>query len=309
MIRPSFRIALALLAALAFTQEVDAKAGAGRSQGSRGSFTYSPPPATRTAPSTAEPITRSQSAPPSNQGLLRPAPSPNRGFFGSSFGRGLLGGLLGAGLFGLLFGHGLFGGLGGLMSILGLALQVGLIVLAVRFALGFFRRQPVSAMAGAAPGVAMGSGSPQQAAPVAAPINIGPSDYDAFERRLGEIETAYGDEDLIRLRSLATPEMAGYFAEEIAENQRRGVINRIGDVRLLQCDLAQAWRERDAEYATLAMRFALIDATYDRANQRLVAGNDNAPQESTEVWTFQRPANGNAQQWRLSAIQQASGRR
>ena len=35
------------------------------------------------------------------------------------------------------------------------------------------------------------------------------------------------------------------------------------DVRLLQGDLAEAWREGGREYATLAMRFSMIDATRD----------------------------------------------
>ena len=42
---------------------------------------------------------------------------------------GMFAGLLGAGLIGLLLGGGLTGGLGGLASFLGLALQIGIVVL------------------------------------------------------------------------------------------------------------------------------------------------------------------------------------
>ena len=315
MSRSPLRIALAVLAALALATDAGARAGSGGSFGSRGSRTFAPPAPTRTAPAPAAPITRSETPaqPSPNQGLQRPAaaaPQPQRsgGFLGGAFGRGLLGGLVGAGLFGLLTGHGLFGGFDGILSLLGLALQVGLVVLAVRFAWSFFRRQqPAAAFAGAG-GTPMGNVRPLQgAAPAAAPpapVNIGPGDYSTFEQRLGEVETAFGNEDMNRLRSVVTPEMANFFAQELAENQRKGVVNRLGNVRLLQGDLSEAWRESGSEYATLAMRFALTDATYERSSQRLVAGNDNAPQEATEVWTFQRPANGNAQQWKLSAIQQ-----
>ena len=58
---------------------------------------------------------------------------------------------------------------------------------------------------------------------------------------------------------------------------------------------------RMLEYASVAMRFALVDRTLDRASGRLVDGSET-PQEVTEVWTFLRAGGG---QWVLSAIQQA----
>jgi predicted lipid-binding transport protein (Tim44 family) len=93
--------------------------------------------------------------------------------------------------------------------------------------------------------------------------------------------------------------MVSYFAEDLAANASRGVVNRISDVKLLQGDLAEAWREGDTDYATVAMRFALNDQTIDRARGRVVEGG---PEEATEVWTFMRKRGGN---WLLSAIQQA----
>ena len=145
----SFNI-IALAAALALAPALaQAKMGGGGSFGSRGSRTFSPPPATRTAPSPAAPIERSitppQSASPSSSfGAQRP------GLFGGGFGRGLMGGLagglLGAGLFGLLTGNGFLGGMGGFMSIIGLLLQIALIVFLVKLAIGWFTR---SRLAGA----------------------------------------------------------------------------------------------------------------------------------------------------------------
>src|SRR5262249_7937929 len=122
--------------------------------GSRGMRTNTPPPATQTAPTTAQPIERTTTMPGAT--ATRPAtPAPAQqpgGFFSRP---GLLGGLgagfLGAGLFGLLFGHGFAGGLGGLASMLGLILQLGLIAI-----LGYMlwnwwqrRQQPAAAFAGA----------------------------------------------------------------------------------------------------------------------------------------------------------------
>jgi predicted lipid-binding transport protein (Tim44 family) len=72
------------------------------------------------------------------------------------------------------------------------------------------------------------------------------------------------------------------------------------NTKLLQGDLAEAWREGETDYASVAMRYSLIDKTVDRATGRLVEGSES-PTEATEVWTFLRPRGGN---WELSAIQQ-----
>jgi predicted lipid-binding transport protein (Tim44 family) len=98
-----------------------------------------------------------------------------------------------------------------------------------------------------------------------------------------------------------TPEMLSYFSEDLARNASRGVVNRLSDVKLLQGDLAEAWREESTDYATVAMKFSLVDQMVDRSSGRVVEGDDHS-QVATEVWTFRRERGGN---WLLSAIQQA----
>jgi predicted lipid-binding transport protein (Tim44 family) len=78
-----------------------------------------------------------------------------------------------------------------------------------------------------------------------------------------------------------------------------GLVNRVTDVKLLQGDLAEAWREGDTDYATVAMKFALKDSMIERASGHTVEGGE--PSEVTELWTFMRARGGN---WMLSAIQQ-----
>ena len=298
----------AIVAALAFVA-VEADALPRMNSGSRGNRTFTTPPPTATAPKAAQPIERSMTQP-----VARPAaPAAPGGFFNRP---GLLGGLaagfLGAGLIGMLFGHGLLGGLGGIASFLGLILQVGIVALVAMLAWRWWQRrsQPASAFAG---GPALRDVAPNEprmnfgglggsAASVSGiPIEIKPTDFDAFERILGEVQTAYGTEDLGALRARMTPEMLSYYSEELAKNSSRGVINHISDVKLLQGDLAEAWREGDDDYATVAMRYSMVDRTLDRASGRLVEG-DTKPQEATELWTFRRTRGG---QWVLSAVQQA----
>jgi len=136
-------------------------------------------------------------------------------------------------------------------------------------------------------------------APAGEPLTIGKSDYDSFERLLGEIQSAYSAEDINALRSKVTPEMLSYFSEQFAENASRGVVNKVDNVRLEQGDLAEGWREGTIEYATVAMRFSLTDRMIDRASGRTIEGGESG--EVTELWTFMRARGGD---WLLSAIQQ-----
>jgi len=285
----------------------DARVGGGLSSGSRGGRTFSAPPSTTTAPNAAQPFNRTITQ-PSSPGLGTPA---GGGFFNRP-GMGMLGGLaagfLGAGLLGMLFGGGMFGGLGGLLSIIGLILQIGLIIIVVRLAMSWWQRRHETASASAyaggpagpaapssfrtATGFGLGSGS--------APLEIVPSDYEAFERLLGEIQDAWSNEDVARLHTLATPEMVSYFTRDLEANKTRNVVNKVFGTKLLQGDLAEAWREGETDFASVAMRYSLVDKTLDRTTGRLVEGSDQ-PMEVTEVWTFLRPRGDN---WELSAIQQ-----
>jgi predicted lipid-binding transport protein (Tim44 family) len=329
------RVMIALAAAVVLAgSAAEARVGrGGGSFGSRGTRTWSAPPSTNTAPGTAAPIQRSQ-IPNQGPALNRPgtpaptAAQPRR--FG--FGTGLMAGLFGAGLFGLLMGNGFFGGLAGLGSFLGLLLQIGLVVLLVRFAMNWFRRRQQPAYGGSAQGYArsmpgegpLGGGAknggigglgglgsalgglgrqrPQARPGVRDEIGIGERDYAAFEGLLTDVQDAYSQGDVAKIWTLATPEMAGYIQEELNDNASRGVRNTVSNVRLLQGDLAEAWREGTTDYATVAMHYSLNDITTDKATGRVVEGDPAQATEAREVWTFRRDQGG---PWKLSAIQQS----
>jgi predicted lipid-binding transport protein (Tim44 family) len=309
-------LALPLMLALS---AADARPGGGGNSGSRGSRTFSAPPSTATAPNAAQPMNRTMTQ-PGSPGMNAGAAGAAKGGFFNRPGMGMLGGLaagfLGAGLLGMLFGGGMFSGLGGISSIIGLILQIGLIIIVVRLAMKWWQRRNATASAYAAPsGTGPTAGPTTGAGPLAsfrsgsgfglgsgsAPLEIGPSDYEAFEHLLGEIQAAWSNEDVAKLHTLASPEMVSYFTQDLQANNARGVVNKVSDVKLLQGDLAEAWREGDTDYASVAMRFGLTDKTIDRASGRVVEGSDR-PIEATEVWTFVRPRGAN---WELSAIQQA----
>ncbi len=321
---------LALLLALAPGLAL-ARPGFGGSFGSRGARTFSAPPPTAVAPFAAQPMQRSLT--PRSEPGFAPSPglAPQPGFgaqpaFGGGMSRrgmftsGLLGGLVGAGIGGMLFGHGLFGGMDGGASFLGLLLQIGIVVLIGRW---LYRRfaggaQPAFAgrglggglggalgglggmmrgnMAQARPGMPSGG----QAAARGAALTVTPDDYRAFEGVLRDVQAAWSAADLAGLQRLATPEMVSYFGEQLAEQASRGVRNAVTAVNLDRGDLSEAWSEGAREYATVAMRFSMLDVTLDGSG-RVVDGSATERVTVTELWTFLRSRGG---RWLLSAIQQ-----
>jgi len=305
---------LALVAAVSFTIAA-ADARPSGSSGSRGSRTFSAPPPTATAPKGAAPIERSTMQPttrPSAGSTVGQATRPG-GLFGGGLLGGLAAGFIGAGLFGLLFGHGFLGGLGGFASLLGLLLQVVIVVVVARLIWTWWQRRSQPAYAGPSSmrqgldgganrlGLSglggfggFGGGAPANDAP----LQVKPEDFDTFERLNREILLAYGNQDLTALRARVTPEMLSYYSEELARNASNGDVNQISDVKLLQGDLSEAWREGQDEYATVAMRYSLKDRMVARDDGRLI---EELPSEATEHWTFRRVAGG---QWVLSAVQQ-----
>lgn len=307
--------ALAALA-VAFTMvSVDtADARRGGSFGSRGGRTFQSIPSTTTAPSIA-PVQRSMTQPGATSRSFGTG-SSGFGFNRPSFGGSLLRGIMIGGLIGLLFG----GGFGGFAGVFGFLIQALIIAALAMLALRFFRNRSQSpAMAGGLHrsayeerpqnrganggipniGSRLGGGSRRPAN--RDEIGIRQQDLDTFEQRLAELQNGYSREDYGALRRITTPEMMGYLSEELGQNASSGLRNEVSDVKLLQGDVAESWREDSSDYATVAMRYSSRDVTRERATGRVVSGDEH-PSESTEVWTFVRERGGD---WKLSAIQEA----
>jgi len=310
-----------LTSATVFAAYGDAEARrAGGGFGSRGTRTFQAPPVTNTAPQTVSPIDRTMAPRPQTSApstAQQPFNTQRPGGLFGGFGRSMVSGLIAGGLLGMLLGHGFGGGFG----FLGMLLQIALIFGAITLAMRFFanRRQPSYGSAGgpsysnmssnnnssfSIPKIGSGAAGYQQQQPrgqrPSDEIGLAQADLDQFEELLTKVQTAYGAEDYGTLRTLTTPEAMSYLAEELGENATNGVRNRVSDVKLLQGDIAEAWREDGLEYATLAMRYSSIDAMVERDSGKVVSGDDRRPSESTEVWTFVRKHGAD---WKLAAIQ------
>jgi predicted lipid-binding transport protein (Tim44 family) len=320
----SFALIAALFVGFTLVSTDYADARRGGSFGSRGTRTWSAPAPTRTAPKQTAPVERSMTPnqPGTSQATRQTAPNAAQqrpGLFGSP----LMNGILLGGLFGMLLGT----GFGGAAGALGFILQLLLLGFLASMFMGWLRSRNQTAAAGgsqrsgtngfgrdmlardngqAVQGRAGGFNVPPMGGAQAQPaqtedISVAQDDLDTFERRLGDVQRAFADEDHAALRRLSTPEMVSYFSEELADNAKRGLRNDVSDVRLVQADIAEAWREGDTDYATAAFEYESIDVMRDRNTDQIVSGDEH-PTSTVELWTFvRRPG----EEWKLSAIQEA----
>lgn len=303
----------------------EAQARKGGSFGNRGGRTFQTAPTTNTAPAPTAPVQRT-TAP--NNASTNPgaATAQQRGGFMGGFGGAMLRGVMLGGLLGLLFG----GGFGGLAGMFGMLVQVALIGGAIYLVMRMMKSRspaqpamaganaggmnrtahepasnnnPLGGLGGSFGGLGGFGGRPRaRSAEDSNDLGLGLEDLQVFERMLTDVQAAFSREDRVALSQLATAEVVSYLGEELDDNAARGLRNDVSDVRLLQGDLAESWREGSSEYATVAMRYSAIDINRDRTTGAVVEGNAEIPGESTELWTFVRLRGGD---WQLSAIQEA----
>jgi predicted lipid-binding transport protein (Tim44 family) len=218
---------------------------------------------------------------------------------------GLAGGLFGS----WLFGHAASAGDGaGAGAAVGSLLWLAAIGVLIWFAVRLFRSRAFSGgWPAGGPGLAARSGGAAAMGRFRGrDVNPADADLEAFQRLHAMIQEAWSAGDLARMRRLMTPEMLGYFSEELTRNTSRGLRNLVSNVELVEGRLTEAWEEDDLQFATALLRWRAIDyverlgaSAGDR--NAIVAGDPRAPVQLEEVWTFVRRRGGD---WLLSAIQQ-----
>jgi predicted lipid-binding transport protein (Tim44 family) len=132
------------------------------------------------------------------------------------------------------------------------------------------------------------------------------SDETAFKQILVDVQTSWSQGDLAALRRLVTPEMLHYFSTGLSENASKEVANRVEDLYVVKADVRETWTEESTDYATVSLQWSARDYTVSLAKQKgepgyVVEGDEHAPHETIETWTFMRHQTG---KWLLSAIQQ-----
>ncbi|AJE03191.1 Tim44 domain-containing protein [Geobacter pickeringii] len=309
---------LAILAASC--QESFARAGGGRSIGSRGTRTYRAP-ASPTSPSSPT-YSQPSPAPAAPQPLPGQQPFPQRqgGFFRSLAG-GLVGGLLGGMLFRSLgFGGGW--GAGGGFGLFDILLIGGILYLIYRFvaarrqsAAGSdwqntnrnaqqepFRSEASSAFTsregGSVDETSFGIAHIRQMDPSFSDAQFLETAQDIFFR----IQGAWTRRDLTPAADLLTPEMQVIFRQDIDAMKQRGEFNRLENIAVREARITEVWQEEGRDYLTVHLLANLLDYTTDESG-KVISGSDVAPVKFEEYWTFTRPVGPNP--WKLSAIQQS----
>ena len=307
-------VAMILLSVCVWTSETWARAGGGKSTGSRGSRTSSSPQ----SPETTSPSR--QAVPPS----AVQQPMPQRSGWMSGLTGGIMGFALGGLLGGMLFGgpgSGLFGGVG--------LLEILLIGGLRHFAFAYMRRRqqptPASPYGYAPPqGTETPSWQSESISGATASMAATESDLERGIRHIRQmdstfdsvhftaaasdvffqVQAAWMGRDTEPIRHLLTPEIYEQMHKECERLRVERHINRLENIAARSTEVTEAWQESGQDFVTVHFLASLLDYTVEEGSNQLVAGSRTEPVKFEEYWTFTRPVGPHP--WQLGAIQQAA---
>ncbi|GFE58073.1 transporter [Geobacter sp. AOG1] len=306
-------IAVLFLSLSVMEMEASARAGGGRSFGSRGSRSYSTP-----ASPSSQPAPSRQVAPPSQPTSPPPFQQPQPA--GGGFLRNMAGGLVGGMLGGMLFRSLGFGGGGGMGRS-----GIGLFEILLLAGIGYFIYRIVKSRREASESSQTyysqgGYQQPVQAVPqsyepepadVATGLaHIRQMDASFDENRFNDnvmdiffkIQGAWMNRDLAPVTNLLTDEMRRIFQEDIGKLLADKKVNRLENIAVRSVEVAEAWQESGQDFITALIYANLLDYTTDDTTGQVVAGSKTDPVKFEEYWTFTRPVGNNP--WKLSGIDQ-----
>lgn len=298
-----------------------ARAGGGRSMGSRGfssGRTYQ-----RTTPVQPSRTYKQQTAPQNSAGQQN-APSFGRSML-YGLGGGLLGGMLGSMLFG---GHGYAGGAGGGSA--GFGLGDFIIILIIIGIIYFFlkryraRRQEMQMSAAGENYGSYGYGNPavsEQAYELSEPSakedslslglrhisNMDPSFNENKFKELVEdiffkIQGAWTKRDMNVVRDLMAPSMFNTFQNDVNSYISNKQLNHLENIAVRKVEIVDAAQDQGEEYITIKFLASLLDYTTDESSNSIISGSSTEPVKFLEYWTFSRKIG--SENWLLAGITQ-----
>lgn len=129
------------------------------------------------------------------------------------------------------------------------------------------------------------------------------TEKNKFAQILIAVQAAWSAQNIEELKKVATPEMAKYFSDALAQNISQGIANKIENIEVIDVNVAEAWREGEMEYATAIIEWSAFDYMVNvNQNLQIVEGNDKNLTMISEAWTFARYNSSGS--WILSAIAQ-----
>lgn len=298
-----------------------ARAGGGRSSGSRGfssgsGRSYQGTTPTRPPSSTQQPTTQT---PP----IQQPQPSFGRSLL-YGIGGGLIGGMIGSMLFG---GRGYAGGGGWGSGGFGFGDIIILLVIAgiIYFVYKKYRARKAEEMQMSAAGAGHSPSytySEPASEPVYEPVpqqedsvsqglrhirEMDPSfDEDRFkelaEDNFFKIQSGWTKRDLSSIRNLLTPQMLNTFQTDINNYIANKQINRLENIAMRQVEIVDAVQDQGEEYITVKFLASILDYTVDETNSQVISGSSNDHVKFLEYWTFTRKIGD--KNWILAGITQ-----
>jgi len=292
-----------------------ARVSGGRSSGSRGSRS-STPPSSYSTPTPTQP-----SSPPS-QPLSQPTPQPQSGLWRGVMG-GMMGGILGGMLFRSLgFGSDLAGEGGGI----GLfeILLIGALLFGVYW---YIKRRRQAALANAYYQSSMGTAEPSYQPSYGQSYEQPREEERDLGKGLGyirqmdssfdekkfqdlcmdnffKIQGAWANRDMSGAKNLLTEEMSRVIQSDAEKLRAERKINKLENIAVRSVDIVEAWQESGRDYITVKFYANLLDYTVDESTGQVVSGSKTEPVKFEEYWTFTRTVGNNP--WQLSAINQVA---
>lgn len=303
---------LALTAGLFIAAEAEARAGGGRSFGSRGTRSYSRPASPSTAPSPYQ--ATPQQARPANPSPFAQPQTAGGGFLRSMAG-GIMGGMLGGMLFRSLgFGGGGMGGGG-----------IGMFEILLLAGIGYLIYKFIKAKRQTAEQGAYTSYSSLPDTYDVTPQSAQISSQDDRDRGLShirqmdagfdegkftdqvmdiffKIQGAWMNRDLASVNPFLADDMRLTFQQDIDRLLSEKKVNRLENIAVRTVEIAEAWQEQGQDYVTALIYANLLDYTTDDATGQVVSGSKTEPVKFEEFWTFTRPVGSGA--WKLCGIDQ-----
>jgi len=308
--------------------DVYARAGGGRSSGSRGfssgrSYNRITPP----------------SSPHINQPVKPQTPygaQPNQPVQTPSFGRSLLygigGGLIGSAIGSMLFGNRGYagnqgwggGGFGDILIILVIVIAGGIYFIVKRYR-EHKQEMQVAGMAGPSYGQQYTYPAYSEPTPEQTMSDIDYENHVTFglrhikeldptfdENRFKEqaedmffkIQSAWTRRDLTSIQNIVSPQLLKSFKEEIDEYIEKGWVNRLENIAIRQVEIVDAAQSHGEEYITVKFLASLLDYKVDEKTNQVISGSTSEPVKFHEYWTFQR--NVGEKNWVLGGITQES---
>lgn len=309
-------VAMFFLSCIILETAAEARAGGGRSSGSRG---FSSGSRSSTGTYNRSPYSTTNQNQQSGMAQQTNQFSPGRSLL-YGLGGGLMGGMIGS----MLFGRSGFAGTGGMGGGgFGFGDIIILLIIAgvIYFVYKRYKANRQMQMSAASPA---GYGSYAYNEPAYEPSYgaqpAGNSVADGL-RHIGEMDPAFNEtafrekaedlffkiqggwtrRDITGISDLLTPQMRETFQGDISRYVADKKINRLENIAVRQVEIVDAVQDQGEEYITVRYTASLLDFTTDEAGT-VLSGSSTDPVKFLEYWTYTRKVGERS--WRLCAITQ-----